>query len=325
MAEALVSVACLTYNHEYYIRDAINGFLIQETTFPFEIIIHDDASTDSTASIVKEYSEKYPHLIFPICQRTNQYSQGHGPFVEYVFPRCGGKYIALCEGDDYWTDPDKLQKQVDFLEANPEYGLCYTSANVFDQETGSYSENVTGRPIACFEELLITPYIPTLTTMFRKELLKGYASEVQPYSTNWKMGDYPLWLYIAAKSKTKFQEGITATYRMLGESASHSKNIDRTLDFATSAFEIRNFFADKFHASDATRKKYTLYYFCDTLYWAFLINRTELVSHAKAFFEANEFAALTRYLILFEVCKKNRFALRVLNHFVQRYKQCWVE
>ena len=106
----LVSIACITYNHENYIRDAIEGFLMQKTTFPVEIIIHDDASADNTAQIVKEYTDKNSDLFIPIFQTENQYSQGNKPLANFVFPRAKGKYIAICEGDDYWTDPYKLQK-----------------------------------------------------------------------------------------------------------------------------------------------------------------------------------------------------------------------
>ena len=115
----LVSICCATYNHERYIRDVIDGFLMQKTTFPIEIIIHDDASTDETARIVKEYAEKHPDLIVPIFQTENQYSKNkESIFAWFVYPRSRGKYIALCEGDDYWVDPIKLQKQVDYLEKN---------------------------------------------------------------------------------------------------------------------------------------------------------------------------------------------------------------
>ena len=120
----IVSICCITYNHENYIRDAIEGFLMQKTTFPIEIIIHDDASTDKTAEIVKSYAEKHPDLILPILQAENQYSKGI-PISTYAYPKARGKYIAFCEGDDYWTDPYKLQKQVDFLESNPDCSWCF--------------------------------------------------------------------------------------------------------------------------------------------------------------------------------------------------------
>jgi len=102
--DPLVSICCLTYNHAPYIRDAIEGFLMQKTNFPVEILIHDDASTDGTADIIREYETRYPDIIKPIYQTENQYSKGVKISWEYQFSRARGKYIALCEGDDYWTD-----------------------------------------------------------------------------------------------------------------------------------------------------------------------------------------------------------------------------
>lgn len=122
--EPVVSIGCITYNHENYIKNAIEGFLIQKITFPVEIIIHDDASTDNTSNIIREYEQKYPNLFINIYQNENQYSKGNTPiFGNFIYPKARGKYIAFCEGDDFWTDPLKLQKQVNFLEANPDYSL----------------------------------------------------------------------------------------------------------------------------------------------------------------------------------------------------------
>ena len=119
-----VSVVCATYNHELYLREAIEGFLIQETNFPFEIIIHDDASTDNTANIIKEYVSKYPAIIRPIFQSANQYSKGGFKPSVYAARFAKGEYIALCEGDDYWVDSRKLQLQFDILSANPKIDFC---------------------------------------------------------------------------------------------------------------------------------------------------------------------------------------------------------
>ncbi len=121
--DPFVSICCITYNHENYIRDAIEGFIMQETDFPFEILIHDDASTDSTANIIREYEEKYPDIIKPIYQTENQHSQGKR-VSKFNWDRARGKYLALCEGDDFWIDPLKLQKQITEMEKNPD---CYIS------------------------------------------------------------------------------------------------------------------------------------------------------------------------------------------------------
>jgi glycosyltransferase involved in cell wall biosynthesis len=129
----LVSIVNNTYNHEGFIRDALEGFLMQKTTFKVEILVHDDASTDGTAAIVREYEARYPELIKPVYQTENQYSKGIKVTSTFQFPRALGKYIAMCEGDDYWTDPLKLQKQVEFLEANPEYVISYHDCKVIDE------------------------------------------------------------------------------------------------------------------------------------------------------------------------------------------------
>lgn len=125
--EIMVSIECLSFNHEAYIADAIESFLMQRTNFAIEILIHDDASTDRTAQIIKEYEMKYPDIIKPIYQEVNQYSQGRKVF-DINHNRAIGKYIALCEGDDYWLDPYKLQKQVDYMERHPECSMCVHGA-----------------------------------------------------------------------------------------------------------------------------------------------------------------------------------------------------
>ena len=121
----LVTVVTLAYNHEKYLRACLEGILMQKTNFPFELIIHEDASLDKTAEIIQEYEAKYPHILKPIYQKQNQYSQGVNIGNTFIYPKAKGKYIALCEGDDYWTDPYKLQKQVDFLEEHPDFSMCF--------------------------------------------------------------------------------------------------------------------------------------------------------------------------------------------------------
>lgn len=131
----VVSVLCTAYNHGEYIEDALEGFLIQETNFPFEILIHDDASTDNTADIIREYVKAYPNIIKPVFQSENQYSKGVHINNKYLFPKLQGSYIALCEGDDYWTDPLKLQKQFEAMEKHPEVDLCSHASIDIDART----------------------------------------------------------------------------------------------------------------------------------------------------------------------------------------------
>lgn len=132
----LVSICCITYNHARYIRQCLDGFLMQKVNFEYEIIVHDDASTDGTSEIIRDYSNKYSDLIVPIFQSENQYSKGVcGVYAKFVYPHARGKYIAICEGDDYWIDPLKLQKQVDFLEMNPNYSMVHTGFCCVDENS----------------------------------------------------------------------------------------------------------------------------------------------------------------------------------------------
>ena len=124
----LVSIRCIAYNQEEYISKTLDGFLMQKTTFPFEIVIHDDASTDKTADIIREYQKQFPQIIKPIYENENQYSKKDGIIFRIMDEACKGKYIASCEGDDYWTDKHKLQLQVSFLEKHNDYVMCHTTA-----------------------------------------------------------------------------------------------------------------------------------------------------------------------------------------------------
>lgn len=125
--EIMVTIRCITFNHAQYIRPCLDGFLMQKTNFKYEILIHDDASTDGTKEIIEEYANKYPDIFIPLYETENQYSKyGHLMVVRKLMDtKIHGKYTALCEGDDYWTDENKLQKQVDFLESHPQHSMCF--------------------------------------------------------------------------------------------------------------------------------------------------------------------------------------------------------
>lgn len=169
----LVSVCCLVYNHEPYLRDCFEGFVKQQTTFPFEILVHDDASTDHSADIIREYTAKYPHLFKPIYQTENQYSKGVRITNQYQYPRAQGKYIALCEGDDYWTDPHKLQMQVDWLEEHPEYSMTFHAA-ILKQENRSLSFAEAGfvqDKDYTADDVMANWIVPTASIIFRKQVL----------------------------------------------------------------------------------------------------------------------------------------------------------
>ena len=134
--ELMVSIWCLVYNHEPYLRQCLDGFVKQKTNFRFEAIVHDDLSTDGSAAIIREYAEKYPDIIKPILETENQYSKKDGSLKRIMHESLRGKYCAFCEGDDYWTDPLKLQKQFDVMEKHPELDMCAHSAYFESAVTG---------------------------------------------------------------------------------------------------------------------------------------------------------------------------------------------
>lgn len=169
----MVTIRCLTYNHEQYIRQCLDGFVMQKTNFRFEAIVHDDASTDGTVEIIREYAEKYPDIIKPIFETENQYSKRDGSIGRIMNEHTHGKYIAICEGDDYWTDPYKLQKQVDFLESHPDYVMCSHRHNDYIQETGEmlYDRSMNETDYDLKSLIRGEWHFHPLTVMYRKEAL----------------------------------------------------------------------------------------------------------------------------------------------------------
>lgn len=215
MDNILVSIICNTYNHEAYIRDALDSFLIQKTNFQFEILIHDDASTDKTADIIKEYEKKYPEIVKPIYQKENQYSQGIECMVVWQYPRVSGKYIAICEGDDYWTDPFKLQKQVDVLEENTNIDICAHTADIINCSTKKRI-----RKIAPLHKNSIIPverviaggggFVATNSLMYRASLIKGMPEFVRRYHY-----DYAIQIYGSLRGGMLYLKDDMSAYRYM--------------------------------------------------------------------------------------------------------------
>lgn len=184
--KVMVAIDCIVYNHEPYIRQCLEGFVMQKTTFPFVAIVHDDASTDKSADIIREYAERYPDIIYPVYEIENQYSKRDKSLTKIrkrEIDRFNPKYIAFCEGDDYWIDPLKLQKQVDILEKNEEYGMCYTNFDIFYHETGVFkhalltnSDDIRYKTDITIYDWLKNPgYLGPMSWVVRKDLwLKNY-------------------------------------------------------------------------------------------------------------------------------------------------------
>lgn len=234
----LVSVRTSTYNHEKYIRQCIEGILMQKTTFQFEYIIGEDCSTDGTMAIVKEYAQKYPDLIRVVTDDVNVGMKNNGL---RCIERCRGKYMAACEGDDWWTDPYKLQKQVDFLESHPDYLMCTTSYSSFRMKDGLVKEGKTegkGVDITMWKLMKKNP-IGTLTALYRRDVLDRFEAEVRPLMPSFRMGDLTLWIYMADKGKIHELPCTTAVYRILENSASHSTDFFKQYAFYVEGSRLR--------------------------------------------------------------------------------------
>ena len=170
-----VSIICNTYNHEKYIGDALQGFVCQNTTFDYEVLVHDDCSTDRTAEIIREYEEKYPELIKPIYQKENQYSKKVAITRDIQLPRAKGRYIAICEGDDYWVDSNKLQMQYDALEKRKDCDMCAHAAEEVDGISGEHIKWIKPAADECILPLEAVikgggAYLATASLFYRKEI-----------------------------------------------------------------------------------------------------------------------------------------------------------
>lgn len=263
----LVCARCFTFNHAKYIEDTMDGFTMQKTNFPFVCVIVDDASTDGEPEVIRKYlsehfqepyrteETEYAHLI---CARHK--TNSNCDFVVFLLkynhhsikkPKMlyltewtdNVKYHALCEGDDYWIHPEKLQKQIGFLESHAEYGLVYTNRyNLIDRKL--IKEKASEKNDAL--SILVKTGIATVTSCFRKDLYYQYLKDVAPRTKLWLMGDSPLWKYLAFHSKVYLMPDYTSVYRILPESASHSRDIKKLFSFTDSILDIQKYFLEKY-------------------------------------------------------------------------------
>lgn len=244
----LVTIRCLVYNHEPYLRQCLEGFVMQKTNFPFEAIVHDDASTDGSAAIIREYAEKYPDIIKPVYEVENQYSKHDGSLRRKMDVHMRGKYIAMCEGDDYWIDSHKLQKQVDFLESHPDYGLVHTDFELVNESNileYRIKRNCEKSENALIGLLLGSYNIGTLTVLFRSNIYKSLPRYNYSQTQKYPMGDLPLWIEIASVSKIAYLKDVTSCYRRLTTSASHSSDFQKRISFVNASFDCRLFYLKK--------------------------------------------------------------------------------
>ena len=268
-------ILCMTYNHAHYIKDAMDGFCIQRTKFPFLAIIIDDASTDGEPNIISKYLEDHfdmahaqyeesddakriaaVHKDNPNCHflvvllKYNFYSSKKPKSLFYKDWAINIPYVAWCEGDDYWTNPYKIQKQVDFLEAHPDYGLVYAKADKYYQAS---EEMVKASPIDDYQEkgyndIIWRNPITTLTALYRNKALEGYAEFRNGEAFG--IGDLPAWLYISHRYRVHFMNETVGVYRHVSNSASHGKTYEKRKKYLDDIFKVVSFFAEKYGVED---------------------------------------------------------------------------
>jgi glycosyltransferase involved in cell wall biosynthesis len=256
----LLSVCLITYNQVAFIRQAIESVLMQKVNFKWELVIADDFSTDGTKEIVLEYKENHPGIIRLIPRLKNV-----GPAKNWVdlitFPE--SKYIAYLEGDDYWTDFFKLQKQVDFLEANADYGLVFTDIDRLIVNENKYIKDyikflnhkiVDGY---IFEELMNfqSIYVCLSSIVYRKEIQDKHINFSIFFERDWKLGDLPFLLVFARNSKIKFLNESTTVYRVLSHSASNSINPLKKYELHKSIYDVFDCYAEKYESSPDIKHK----------------------------------------------------------------------
>ena len=249
-----VSVLCLAYNHEKYIRKTLEGFVMQKTNFAFEVLVHDDASTDSTADIIREYEKKYPEIIKPIYQIENQHSKKTPITRTYLLPNAKGKYLAWCEGDDFWTDPNKLQKQVDFLDDNPEYTVCANKAIFHNVQTNTdfYFPNIDDDCDYSIKNIILHGggLFATCSLMIRRDIYLK-----KPSCFNAKgFGDYQIYLYgsfcgkvrCLSDTMSQYNSGVAGSWTQR-KTDSNEKKISHYLEFISMLNNVDKYYDHKYH------------------------------------------------------------------------------
>lgn len=241
-----VSVCMITYGHEKFIRQAIEGVLMQECNFDYELVIANDCSPDATDEIVKDILQTHPNAN-KVRYFSHTENLGMMPNFLFAMAQCKGEYVAMCEGDDYWITKDKLQKQADILEANPTIGLVYTDVKHYDQQTERFIEKPAGLEVSkadVIRVMLKNKFIEFPTTMFRKKVLDKAVEINQTALLKGVIGDTRILLETACLSDIFFLKEVTTVYRIVAGSASHPKNIDKYIFALKDSYLCRKEFVE---------------------------------------------------------------------------------
>jgi len=322
MSEPLVSVDMITYNHAPYIARAIEGVVKQKTNFPFELVIGEDCSTDGTREIVFEYKRKYPNIIRVVASERNL---GAAANSRQVAQACRGQYIAFCEGDDFWHDETKLQKQVDYLERNPECGLVYSGYDVYHPHLNKTIKDfirykgwmMPKKPTLIDfveDKSVLGRGIATCTVVLRRSLYDDVKT-ADPYlhlSGHFLMGDTQLWAEISTKAHLHYMTEALATHVISEESATRSKDVKKLLRFGVSQAEMMLYLCTKYNLPTNLRSAHERWLYDASLRLAFYQRDLELANEVRSRtkkFSAEQWIRYfgTKYLIIHYGCKAAAF------------------
>lgn len=244
MSKIVVSIFILTYNQEQFIAQTIESILMQKTNFSYQLVIGEDCSTDATREICQSYASQFPDKI----KLLSALEKNIGLIANYMrtIKECDGKYIAICDGDDYWIDEYKLQKQVDFLESNPDFSIVYTRVKkLYPAGEFKESKGISFKRTTTFDDLIFDNYIPSVTALFKN--IQNHQNQLPNWVLTFPYGDWPTYLWtIKDGGKIHFLDEITAVYRMdIGESfkirKQPSKMVKTNLDITSEILKDSNF------------------------------------------------------------------------------------
>lgn len=243
--ELMFSVEVTTYNQKEYIAQTLQSIIDQQHNYKYEILVSDDCSSDGTKDVIQQFYEKYPDIIKPVYNEKNL-----GAMNNYyaTISRAKGKYIMECAGDDYWL-PGKVEAQIDFMEKNSGFDLCYGKAELLDASTNQIISEV-GKNYIDFKDIIPNGNeCPALTLCIRRDFFQKYLDEIKPQNKNWLMEDYPFLIYSAYNTKIYFINQKLAVYRVVQNSISHQTNIDKQLKYEQSVYDVKTFFAEKYNVT----------------------------------------------------------------------------
>ena len=294
----LCSVFIFTYNQESLISQTIESILEQQTDFPFEIILAEDFGTDKTKEICIGFQKKHPEKIKVIAMDENVGMMRN--YHENLLNHAKGKYVAQCAGDDYWCDKLKLQKQVEFLENNLDYGLIHSSLCVLDVDSGSKKEMIKFDLDEGLKDFFFENKIAALTACFRLDIFKQYCNEINPLKQNWHSEDYPMWLYFAGHTKIKVLEEVTAVYRVYADSLSRPKDLNKFLFRIKTRLKFRKFFLNYYKMDKAFCNDIIYLTYMEAQYWAGKAHDKEYCREIGLFYKANGFLGLSLFMKVYE-------------------------